>query len=70
VLDDVGLLGLAWLAGGFGVTSGRHDERAAKTPWYLTSGKYGGGIRIANRARSSTGVITRWVLPRRGVFIR
>jgi hypothetical protein len=24
--------------GGFGVTSGRHDERDAKTPWYRTSG--------------------------------
>jgi hypothetical protein len=33
------LLGLAWLAGGLGVTRGRHDERAAKTPWYRTSGK-------------------------------
>ena len=27
------------LAGGFGVTSTRHDERAAKTPWWRTSGK-------------------------------
>jgi hypothetical protein len=31
--------GLGWAAGdGFGVTSGRHDEREAKTPWYRTSG--------------------------------
>ncbi len=25
-------------AGGSGVTRGRHDERGANTPWYLTSG--------------------------------
>jgi hypothetical protein len=24
---------------GFGVTSARHDERAARAPWYRTSGK-------------------------------
>jgi hypothetical protein len=56
-------------AGGFGVTKARHEERAAKTPWKRTSGKNGGGTRIAKRAMNSIGVITRCVLPRRGVFI-
>jgi hypothetical protein len=32
------------------------------------SAEHGIGTRIAKRARNSTGVITRWVLPRRGVF--
>jgi hypothetical protein len=31
--------GLARPSGGFGVTSARHKERAAKTPWSRTSGK-------------------------------
>ena len=34
-----GFLRRATPSGGFGVTSARHQERAAKTPWYLTNGK-------------------------------
>src|SRR6478736_341506 len=60
--------GLLARAGGFGVTSGRHDERDAKTPWYLTSGIFGGGISAASRAMNSIGVMTRWVRPLRGTF--
>ena len=30
--------GFAVCTGGFGVTSGRHDEREANTPWYRMAG--------------------------------
>jgi hypothetical protein len=66
---DFGFLRLATPSGGFGVTSARHEERAATTPWSRTSGKYGGGTRIARRPMNSIGVMSRWVLPRRGVFM-
>jgi hypothetical protein len=61
-----------WVAcvGGFGVTSARHDERGANTPWYLTSGIRGGGIKAASRAMKSIGSMTRWVRPLRGTFSR
>jgi hypothetical protein len=55
-------------AGGLGVTSARHDERGANTPWYLTSGIRGGAIKAASRAMNSIGLMMRWVRPRRGVL--
>ncbi|WP_437769928.1 AAA family ATPase [Sorangium sp. So ce764] len=41
--------GFAARAGGLGVTRERHDERGATTPWYLTSGIFGGGSKAASR---------------------
>ena len=58
------------LGGGFGVTSGRHEQLEANTPWSRICGILGWGISAASRAMSSIGAITRCVRPRRGVFNR
>ncbi len=39
--------GFAACTGGFGVTSRRHDEREANTPWYRMAGMRGGGIQTS-----------------------
>lgn len=59
-----------WVAcvGGFGVSSTRHDERGANTPWCLTSGVRGGGMSAASLAMKSIDPMTRWVRPWRGTL--
>jgi hypothetical protein len=57
-------------AGRSATTAARIGELGANTPAKRTSGKRGGGMRAAMRARSWTGVITRWVAPLRRGFRR
>ena len=49
---------------GPGTTAGRHGEFGANTPWYLTSGRRGGGISATSLAMKSMGSMMRWVSPR------